>query len=282
MTKIAEIFGVSTRPTGDIDWIELLKEPSCPYRGAACLMLRKGEPDTAIGTCSVHDGKTGDRILICKYRLLDHGVFADCFHLLALHEPDNELHIVPEVSVPWGSVDYFLTSVKNGRVRDFVGVELQALGTTGTVWPERQRFLQSAGIEVDVEDVNSRESFGMDWKMTAESFLARLHRRTESFEFLGKHLVVFIQDTLLDYIRSQHQFDRLGGARLGDPLHIHSYSHVDRGGKAGVLELRERFSTDAKGIPGPRDRQADDSVELEAIVRELEARISSATLLKSG
>ena len=282
MTKIAEIFGVATRSAGHVDWGELLKEPSCPYRAAPCLMVRQDEPDTPVGTCSVHDGETSDRILICKYRLLDHGVFADCFHLLALHEPDNELHIVPEVSVPWGSVDYFLTSVKNGRVRDFVGVELQAFDTTGTVWPERQRFLQSAGIEGDVEDVNSRESFGMDWKKTAEDFLSQLHNKTESFEFLGKHIVVFIQDTLLDYIRSQHQFDRLGGARLGDPLHIHSYSHVDRGGKAGVLELNERLSTDVDGIPGTRGPQENLSIGLEDIVRQLESRLSSGTLLKSG
>ena len=68
-----------------------------------------------------------------------------------------------------------------------------------------------------MEDVNSRESFGMDWKKTAEDFLSQLHNKTEAFEFLGKHIVVFIQDTLLDYIRSQHQFDRLGRRSSGRP-----------------------------------------------------------------
>jgi len=58
------------------------------------------------------------------------------------HEPGNELHIVSEVSIPGGSVDYFLVSAKDGKVKDFVGIELQTLDTTGTVWPERQRLLK--------------------------------------------------------------------------------------------------------------------------------------------
>ena len=282
MTKIAEIFGVSTGSTGNVDWRELLQERSCPYRGAPCIKMRKSEPDTAMGTCSIHDGKLGNRLLICPYRLLDHGVFADCLHLLALHKPGNELHIVPEVPFPGGSVDYFLTSVRNGRVQDFLGVELQALDTTGTVWPERERFLQSTGIEVAVDDVNSQESFAINWKMTAEGFLTQLNGKTKSFEYLDKHLVVLMQDIFLDYLRSELRFDRFGDARPGDPIHFHSYSHVDRGGKAGVLELAERISTDANGIPESRGPQADPHLELGNIVRQLEAKISSATLLRTG
>ena len=57
----------------------------------------------------------------------------DCLQLLTLHEPGNELHVVSEINLPGGSVDYFLVSAARGKVRDFVGVELQALDTTGTV-----------------------------------------------------------------------------------------------------------------------------------------------------
>jgi hypothetical protein len=37
----------------------------------------------------------------------------DCLHLLTTHEVGNELHILSEVPIPGGSVDYFLASVKN-------------------------------------------------------------------------------------------------------------------------------------------------------------------------
>ena len=39
----------------------------------------------------------------------------------------------------------FSLSALNNKVRDFVGIELQTLDTTGTVWPERQRLLEELG-----------------------------------------------------------------------------------------------------------------------------------------
>jgi hypothetical protein len=61
---------------------------------------------------------------------------------LTVHEPGNELHIVGEINIPGGSVDYFFVSAKERKVMDFVGIEFQTLDTTGTVWPERSASLQ--------------------------------------------------------------------------------------------------------------------------------------------
>ncbi len=77
-------------------------------------------------------------VVICPFRLLQRRqIFVDSLHLLGMHEPGNELHIIPEVAVPGGSVDYFLVSARLRKVMDFVGIEVQALDTTGTVWPAR-------------------------------------------------------------------------------------------------------------------------------------------------
>lgn len=43
------------------------------------------------------------------------------------------------------------------------------MDTTGTVWPERQKFLNEKGISVDAEDLSSKKSFGMNWKMTLKT-----------------------------------------------------------------------------------------------------------------
>src|SRR5206468_9115463 len=130
-----------------------------------CLKNRKSSPDVLIGTCTVSHGRDNLPVIICPHRLLERRqIFVDALHLLTLHEPGNELHIVPEISLPGGSVDYFVVSVSRGKVRDFVGIELQTVDTTGTVWPERQRFLDSVGIKVPKEDVECADSFGMNWK----------------------------------------------------------------------------------------------------------------------
>ena len=60
------------------------------------------------------------------------------------------------MQIPGGHVDYFLVSAKDKKVKDFIGIELQTMDTTGTVWPERQRFLDEQGIEVNEEDLKNK------------------------------------------------------------------------------------------------------------------------------
>ena len=117
-------------------------------------------------------------------------IFTDCFHLLTTHDPGNELHIIPEVSVPGGSVDYFLVSSKDGKVKDFVGIELQTLDTTGTVWPERQRLLRKLGVPRKDVVEESDKPYGMNWKMTAKTILVQMHHKIQTFEHVHKKLVL--------------------------------------------------------------------------------------------
>jgi hypothetical protein len=146
MNAVVELFGYSAEKKRR-DWSRIVQAQQCPFLGKKCYKVRKSDPDISIGSCTVLYGKHQEPIIICPTRLTERRqIFTDCFHLLTTHEPGNELHIVPEVSIPGGSVDYFLVSAKKGKVKDFVGIELQTLDTTGTVWPERQRLLQKLGV----------------------------------------------------------------------------------------------------------------------------------------
>lgn len=218
-------------------------------------------------------------VIVCPNRLLERRqVFTDCLQLLTRHEPGNEFHILPEVAIPGGSIDYFLASVRQGKVKDFVGVEFQTLDSTGTIWPERQRLLQEKGLRVPRGDVDSRKGFGMNWKMTAKTIPVQLHHKIETFEHCGKHLVLVVQDYLLDYMRGEFCFEHLQAARLGDAMHIHCYK-LPRSENALRLELYERLSTDGAGIAKCLGLQAEAKVELEVIVAGLEKRVSKKTLL---
>ena len=108
-------------------------------------------------------------------------MFFDAQHLLSNHEPGNELHVLQEVGIDGGMVDFFLLSARRGRVLDFVGIELQTLDTTGTIWPERQRLLDKLGFSVARADLESTKPFGMNWKMTAKTILMQLHHKVEHF-----------------------------------------------------------------------------------------------------
>lgn len=281
--RISELFTVATHRKG-VDWDEVVEASHCSYLGRTCIKSRKSRPDIAIGTCTVgYDLKTPRDVIICPHRLLERRqIFTDCYHLLTLHEPGNELHKLGEISIPGGSVDYVLISAKvDGGARkvvDFVGIELQTLDTTGTVWPVRERFLESVGVSVDPADVKSAKSYGMNWKMTSKTILMQLHHKVKTFEHMGKHLVLVMQDHLLDYMEGEFDFSCIRTASVGDSMHFHAYS-LDKAADHYYLRLATRKSTDSAGIAACLGQKADPKVELNEMVKSLESSLSNDTLL---
>jgi hypothetical protein len=117
----------------------------------------------------------------------------------------------------------------------------------------------------------------MNWKMTAKTILVQLHHKVNTLEHVGKHFVLVIQDCLLDYLQRNFNFTHLEGVRVGDAMHFHSYKLVESGGDFR-MQLDHRLSTDAAGVAKCLGIQADTKVELEAIINELEKKISAKTL----
>lgn len=278
MTKVKELFGINTN-TENVKWDKVLNDQPCPFLGKKCIKTRKSESDISIGTCTMCYGKDDKDIIICPHRLLERRqIFTDCIHLLTMHQPGYELHIISELQIPGGNVDYFLVSAKNGKVKDFVGIELQTMDTTGTVWPERERFLGKVGLEVDENVTKLGKSFGMNWKMTAKTILVQLHHKIQTFEHLNKHLVLVVQDPLLNYMRNNFSFSHVEDANIGDPLHFHSYSLDKRKDDQLTLNLSNRFSTDTAGMAVCLGLEGEARVEFLEIASKLEAKMSEKTL----
>lgn len=279
MSKIVEFFGHAVR-SSTVNWSQVVLSQQCPYLNKRCYKVRKSDPSVSIGSCTVLYGKSPKPTIICPTRLIERRqIFTDCFHLLTQHVPGNELHIVSEVSVPGGSVDYFLVSVANGKVTDFVGIELQTLDTTGTVWPERQRLIRELGLCRSDDAEVSEKSFGMNWKMTAKTILVQMHHKVQTFEHVNKKLVLVVQDCLLSYMAKEFRFDHLKKpAVLGDSMHLHAYRIDPQDGGDFRLSLASRLSTDAQGIAICLGLQAEARIELEQIMTSLQAKISARTV----
>jgi hypothetical protein len=279
MSTVVELFGISAEKR-DENWNKLVQEQQCPFLGKKCYKVRKSDPNTSIGSCTVLYGRPSEPIIICPTRLTERRqIFTDCFHLLTTHEPGNELHIVPEVSIPGGSVDYFLVSAKSGKVNDFVGIELQTLDTTGTVWPERQRLLKKLGVPRNDDGEESNKPYGMNWKMTAKTILIQMHHKIQTFEHVHKKLVLIIQDKLLTYMSREFNFAHLKNpAVIGDSMHLHAYRIDKQDDKSFKLIMQSRLSTDADGIGTCLGLQAEARVELEQILEALQSKLSPTTL----
>jgi hypothetical protein len=278
VSKVLDLFGFDTGATQQPDWKSVVQAQQCPFVEKRCFKVRKSQPEISIGTCTVEYG--AGPVIICPLRLLERRqIFTDCLHLLTTHEPGNELHVVSEISVPGGSIDYILASVRNGKARDFVGIELQTLDTTGTVWPERQRFLAEKGFEnISKSDIENPKPFGMNWKMTAKTILVQLHHKIQTFESINKHLALIVQDRLLEYMSREFSFSHLSNPRISDPMHFHAYS-LRNTSSGHRLELIKRLSTDTAGIATCLGLQNEARVELDVIVRLIEQKITDRTRL---
>ncbi len=280
MNKIKEFFGESTQKISTARLKEKLQTQNCPFTQKRCFKIRKSEPDISIGTCLVNYGAESKNIIICPNRMLQkRQVFIDCMHLLSKHEPGNELHVVPEVDVPGGSVDYVLVSAKNDKLKDFIGIEFQTLDTTGTIWPEHQRLLDEHGVTGDRNAIDSKKSFGMNWKMTAKTILVQLHHKIETFEYLSKNLVLVVQNYLFDYMQQEFNFDHLSEpSKIGDSLHFHSYL-IKNQNFTYKIELDRRLSTDSEGMTICLGLQTEAKVELNEFIKNIESKLSGKTLL---
>ena len=280
MSKVLELFGKSTTSDAPLKWRDIVSAQECPFLGKRCYKVRKSDPTVSIGTCTVSYGRDAEPVIICPTRLIERRqIFTDCLHLLTTHEPGNELHVVSEISIPGGSVDFFLVSAKDGKVKDFVGIELQTLDTTGTVWPARQRLLQSLGVLSNLGTEEDARAYGMNWKMTAKTILVQMHHKVQTFEHLHKKLALVIQDRLISYMQREFQFDHVSSPPLaGDSVHIHAYGLESKKGNTYGLKLRSRLSTDADGIGRCLGLQAEARIELEQIITALQAKISEKTL----
>src|SRR5262245_4440061 len=109
MSRIAELFGHYRG--ADTNWNRIVERQQCPFLLKKCIKVRKSQPEVSIGTCTVDYGKDPKPVVICPHRFIQgHRVFIDCLHLLTGHRPGNELHVISEVTIPGGNVDYFLVS----------------------------------------------------------------------------------------------------------------------------------------------------------------------------
>ncbi len=125
----------------------------------------------------------------------------------------------------------------------------------------------------------SKKRFGMNWKMTAKTILVQLHHKIGTFEAMNKHLVLVIQNVLLDYMRREFHFEHLSAARLGEPMHLHTYTAMRQPEQPLRIELDSRWSTDTAGIAACLGLQAEASLSLRQIIQILETKISHKTIL---
>lgn len=259
------------------EWQRIITNQHCPYLDRRCVKTRKTDSSITIGTCTV--GNRGSPVAICPHRLLEQGkIFRDVVPLLHQHRTGNDIHVVSEVTVPGGTIDYFVVSVHGTHVVDYLGLEIQTLDTTGTVWPARQKLIRD--LLDDPADLQSDDrSYNVNWKMTAKTILMQLHHKVETLELLHKKLVLVIRDTFYDYTVREFSTTALTDANANDPVQFHVYGLEQASDGRFSLQLRQRRSTTSAGIQQILGSARDAGLPEEQLLTTIRSKISAATRL---
>jgi hypothetical protein len=252
-------------PHISLDGLAVSTHWSCPQAPGCTDQRGDNFPETGgISTDSYSN------VIICPHRFLkDDVVFNDAKRFLVSPEIEEEILVVPELAIPGGSVDFFLISrnTRSHKITDFVGIEFQALDTTGSIWGQRQLLISKYTTKVKAEKV---KPCGFNWKMTAKTILVQLHHKVKTFESLGKKLVLVCQDHLIDYMYREFKFDMLSDtSSRNSSIVFHGYSLNSK----GALCLTKELFGDSETLSRALGLASDHKVEFDQIAGSITEKI---------
>lgn len=229
---------------------------------------RKSDSSQTIGACTV--GFQGNPLVICPHRFIARNqIFLDCFDLLAPGEADLEYFAVPEISMPGGTIDYFLVATNGFFTLDYVGIEIQSLDTTGSggIWTAREDVRQG--------QLAASYSYGINWRMSAKTILMQMLHKADSFQGLGKKLVLVAQTQFFNYLSREFKTGHLRSANSEDTVHFHIYDTVLLNSELH-LALRERKSTSVEGIATMLVLGREAEIAPQEVLDRISAKMASA------
>ena len=229
---------------------EIREKQFCPFLNGECKKPRKSQPDVKIGICTVgYKGKYLKKItpiIICPHRFEELGVYNTIKELYFGNLPDGyQIRWASEVSCGVaGSIDFVAAKVKGEKIEDFLCVEFQAAGTTGTPWQAVLDFKQTGSFQ------EKTYKYGINWANEfTKTMMQQVYKKGMVVENWGKKIVFVLQDVGLTYIQATTDAQDLQEARDDDPIHFCTFRMVwDKNSKAWQLKFDKRMSTNIEGI----------------------------------
>ncbi len=229
---------------------EAREEQFCPFLKGECKKPRKSEPEVKIGTCTLgYKGSFLEKvtpIIVCPHRFEVAGVYNTIQKLYFGNLPDDyQIRWASEVSCGGaGSIDFVAAKIKGEEIEDFLCVEVQTAGTTGTPWDAVTDFKQTGGFQEE------SYNYGINWaNQFIKTMMQQVYKKGMVITSWGKKIVFVIQDVALAYIQSTTDTQDLHEARDSDAIHFCTFRMVwDENSKAWQLKFDQQVSTDIEGI----------------------------------
>jgi len=225
-----------------------MQQQYCKYIHGTCVKPRKSEPDTKVGICSV--GYKGEflskftPIILCPQRLKEDTLF-ETIREKYLSDWDN-VEWIPEVNIGvGGSIDYVaITKSADGRISDFLCVELQAAGTTGSPYQAILDYKDKHKFQKD------SYSFGINWANEfTKTMMQQAYKKGKIIEHWNRKIVFAVQDVAMSFIKSSSNVSRLVSSNSNLPVDFCSFSlKWNEVSKLWEMQFNDIMSTDIEGV----------------------------------
>ena len=225
-----------------------LKQQYCKYIKATCVKPRKSEPQIKVGICSlgatVNKGNEVRPVIICPQRFKEDVMFETIRQKYLSHW--TNVKWVQEVNIGvGGNVDYVAVELdRNNKVKDFLCVELQAAGTTGTPYPAVQDFIKYGKFG------HSKFTYGINWANEfSKTMMQQAYKKGKIVESWKRKIVFVVQDMAMEYLKAASDCSKLGAFDPSMPVDFCTFKLTwDAYINEWKLEYDKRESTTIDGI----------------------------------
>lgn len=224
-----------------------IKQQYCRHIKSTCVKPRKSEPAIKVGICSLGASMANDRtmkpIIICPQRFKEDSVFEEVRQKYLSHW--KNVKWISEVNIGvGGSVDYVAVEIgKNGEIKDFLCVELQAAGTTGSPYPAVQEIINSGKFKSDTYN------YGINWANEfSKTMMQQAYKKGKILESWKRKIVFVVQDVAIDYLKIATDCSLLMKSDKKLPVDFCTFKMVWNNDKNWNLVFDNIYSTSIEGI----------------------------------
>jgi len=227
---------------------DALSRQYCHFIKAECNKPRKSEPHIKVGICSVgYKGsvqKVFRPVIICPNRFIESHVF-ETIQRLYLQDWGKNLQWIHEVTMGvGGNIDVVAAKMSEDKTKivDFLCVEFQAAGTTGTPWQAVLDLKKTGKFSSDSYD------FGINWANEfMKTMMQQVYKKSKIVQHWKRKILFVVQDVALDYLHDAVDTSAIREAHPDDEIHFITFK-MTWTGNAWALQFAKAFSTNVEGI----------------------------------
>jgi hypothetical protein len=223
-----------------------LEQQYCSFLKGTCTKPRKSEPHIKVGVCSLgYKGSFTDDflpVIICPQRFREDIVFETIRSKYLSHWTNIEW--VSEVTIGvGGNVDYVaVTKNDQDEIVDFLCVEFQAGGTTGTPWQAVLDYKEHGKF------LSDSYPYGINWANEfMKTMMQQVYKKGKIIEHWHHKIIFVVQDIAIDYLKHAVDANDLRPQDDTDPIHFCTFKMKWNDTK-WELDFHEIVSTDLEGI----------------------------------